>query len=97
MVKSGAPSLPSLTGDMCVLDARFIVCKIAAFGHGIAIDSGHGVFLLAAAFSMRRACTDGLLSSVMVHRGTVLLRALISSFCSCVKLSRRALSCSRLC
>ena len=54
------------------------------------------MFLLAAVFALRRACSDGRFSSAMELRGTALLRALISSFWSTVKLSRRDLSRSRL-
>ena len=36
-------AFPTLAGDPCVLDARFFVVKVAVFGHGIAIDSLHGV------------------------------------------------------
>jgi hypothetical protein len=46
---TGGEEVPSLAGDLPVLDPRFIV----VFGHGIAMDSGQGVFLLAAAFALR--------------------------------------------
>jgi hypothetical protein len=46
-------AVPSLVGCLCVVDARFIVGKVVAHGHGIAMDSLHGVFLLAAAFALR--------------------------------------------
>jgi hypothetical protein len=50
---AGGEAVPSLAGDACVLDVRFIVGKDSVFGHGIAMDSAHGVFLLATAFSLR--------------------------------------------
>jgi hypothetical protein len=87
-------AVPSLACDLCVFDAPFFVGKVTAFGHGIAIDSLHGVFLLAAAFALRSANIAVLSSSVLFCRAA-LLRALISSFCSAVKLLRRALSRSR--
>ena len=53
------------------------------------------MFLLAVVFSLRRASSAALSSSVMVRidvrRGAALLRALISSLCSAVKLFLRAL------
>jgi hypothetical protein len=45
--ESGAALFSSMVGNLCVLDGMLIVRKVAAFGHGIAIDSAHGVFLLA--------------------------------------------------
>jgi hypothetical protein len=83
---------PSLACVLCVLEAWFIVCKVFAIGHVIAMDSLHGVFLLAAAFALRRAsiailsCTD--LLCVDVGFLLALLRALVSSFCSAVILFR---------
>jgi hypothetical protein len=50
-------AVPSLVvGDSCefdVFDARFPVGKVIAFGQSIAMESAHGVFLLAAAFALR--------------------------------------------
>jgi hypothetical protein len=43
----------SLVGDPCVVDAKFFVGKDVASGHCIAMDSAQGMFLLAAAFSLR--------------------------------------------
>jgi hypothetical protein len=48
--EAGAEVVSSLVGDLSVVDGRFFVLK---YGHGIAMDSAHGVFLLAAAFSLR--------------------------------------------
>jgi hypothetical protein len=45
-------AVPSLAGDACVVDVSFTVVKAISFGHGIAMDSAHGVFLLAAAFPL---------------------------------------------
>ena len=75
---------PSLTVDPCVLDARFFVVKVAALGHGIAMDSLHGVFLVATSFALRLASNVALFSSVMlldVRCQASLLRSLVSSFC----------------
>ena len=82
---------PSLTVDPCVLDARFFVVKFAAFGHGIAMDSLHGVFLLATSFALRLASSVALFSSGMlldVRCRASLLRSLVFSFLSAVKLFR---------
>ena len=44
-----------------------MVGKSVTFGHGIAIDAAHGVFLLAAAFTLRRASSVALFCSVMLR------------------------------
>jgi hypothetical protein len=49
----GGEEVPSLAGVPCMSDARFIVGKVAVSGHCIAIDSVHGVFLIASAFARR--------------------------------------------
>jgi hypothetical protein len=78
-----------------VVDASFTVVKAIAFGHGIAMDWAHGVFLLAAVFSLRRASSVALFSSGNVSVGVghrvALLRSLISSLSSAVKLCSLAL------
>lgn len=51
--EAGAEVFPSVAGNLCVLADIFIVGKLAAFGHGIAIDSAHGVFHLASAVALR--------------------------------------------
>ena len=66
--------------------------KVAAFGHGIAMDSVHGVFLLRAAFVLRRALFSSVILCIDVRCSDALLRALISFFCSAVKLFRLTLS-----
>jgi hypothetical protein len=48
--ETGAEVVSSLVGDPSVVDGKIFVVK---YGHGIAMDSAHGVFLLAAAFSLR--------------------------------------------
>jgi hypothetical protein len=97
---------------------RFTVSEKDAFGHGIAIESAQGVFRLAAAFVLRLAsnaflfsgaifcllalCSVFLSSSVLLCRA-VLLRTLISFFCSAVNallcqaaLLRALISCALL-
>jgi hypothetical protein len=49
----GGEEVPSVAGVPCVFDARFIVGNVVVCGHYIAIDSAHGVFLLASAFARR--------------------------------------------
>jgi hypothetical protein len=49
----GGEEVPSVVGVPCVSNARFLVGKVAVCGHCIAIDSTHGVFLLASAFARR--------------------------------------------
>jgi hypothetical protein len=51
--EAGAELFSSLAGNLYVLACMFIVGKVAAVGHGIAIDSAHGVFLLASAVALR--------------------------------------------
>ena len=57
MVYSGelvkGESILFVAGDPFLLDARSVECKVVAFGHRIAMDWGHGVFLLAASFALR--------------------------------------------
>jgi hypothetical protein len=37
-VEGGGEEVPSLVVDLCLLDARFNIGKVAAFGHCIAMD-----------------------------------------------------------
>ena len=62
----GCETFLSLAVDRCVLNTGFIVGKSVTFGHGIAIDSAQGVFLLYVAFTLRRASNVALFSSVML-------------------------------
>jgi hypothetical protein len=89
--EAGGEAVPPLAEGACVVNGKAI-----AFGHDIAMDSAHGVFLLAASFDLRWASNVALFSSVMVcvdaRCRAALLRVLISSFCSSVKLLRLVLS-----
>jgi hypothetical protein len=46
--EAGGEAVPPLAEDACVVNGKAI-----AFGHDIAMDSAHGVFLLAASFDLR--------------------------------------------
>ena len=63
---AGCEVSPSVAVDLCVLNIGFMVGKSVTFGHGIAIEAAHGVFLLVAAFTLRRASSVVLFSSVML-------------------------------
>ena len=86
--RCGISVLPSVL----IVYSGVLVGKVVVFGHGIAIDSAHGVFLLAVAFVLRRALFSSVILCVDVCCSAALRRALISSFCSAVKLFRLALS-----
>ena len=84
----GGEAVPSLAVD----------CLVVTFGHGIAIDSAHGVFRLVAAFELRRASTACLCSSCILCRRSLWF-ILMACDCSVVKFCllslRRAFSCCR--
>jgi hypothetical protein len=94
--EAGGEVVPSLAVDECVVDASFTDGKAIAFGHDIMMDSAHGVLLLAASFALRLASSVALTSSVMLcidaRCRAALLRSLISSFSSAVKLPSLVLS-----
>ena len=75
--ETGGEAAPSLAGDVCVLDVGFTIAKVAAFGHGIAMDSAQGVFRLAAAFALRWA-SNASLSSAEIFCLLALCRAFLS-------------------
>ena len=84
--------------NICVLPSVLMVYsgklvgKIAAFGHGIAMDSAHVVSLLAFAFFLRRDLFSSVILCVDVCCSAALLRALICSFRSGAKLFRLAVA-----
>ena len=100
--EAGCEAFPFVAVDLCVFNTGFMVGKSVTFGHGIAIDAAHGVFLLDAAFTLRRASSVALFSSVMlcVDVRRLALSSCLSSvdiFCllalCCAFLSSSALFC----
>ena len=79
--EAGCEAFPFVAVDLCVFNTGFMVGKSVTFGHGIAIDAAHGVFLLAAAFTLRRASIVALFSSIPSNYCVVLAKMCIAVRC----------------